>query len=74
MSGEVTNDGLLKFYMHGQLEAEIPAHELVLGGGAPDRRVDRVRAALHFQSEPAVGRYVSGRGHAPRPAPLPTRQ
>ncbi len=33
--GEVTNDGLLKFYMHGNLEAEIPAEELVLGGGAP---------------------------------------
>jgi len=33
--GEVTDDGLLKFYMHGQLEAEIPAYELVLGGGAP---------------------------------------
>lgn len=33
--GEVTNDGLLKFYMHGVLEAEIPAYELVLGGGAP---------------------------------------
>jgi phosphoribosylformylglycinamidine synthase len=25
----------LKFYMNGVLEAEIPAHELVLGGGAP---------------------------------------
>jgi len=33
--GEVTNDGLLHFYLHGQLEAEIPAKELVLGGGAP---------------------------------------
>jgi phosphoribosylformylglycinamidine synthase II len=33
--GEVTEDGLLKFYMHGELVAEIPAHELVLGGGAP---------------------------------------
>lgn len=33
--GEVTGDGLLKFYMHGELEADIPAHELVLGGGAP---------------------------------------
>lgn len=33
--GQVTDDGLLKFYMHGKLEAEIPAHELVLGGGAP---------------------------------------
>jgi phosphoribosylformylglycinamidine synthase len=33
--GHVTDDGLLKFYMHGTLEAEIPAYELVLGGGAP---------------------------------------
>ncbi|SJZ96335.1 phosphoribosylformylglycinamidine synthase subunit PurL [Sediminibacterium ginsengisoli] len=33
--GEVTGDGMLRFYMHGELEAEIPAHELVLGGGAP---------------------------------------
>ena len=33
--GEVTDDGMLQFFMHGELEAEIPAHELVLGGGAP---------------------------------------
>jgi phosphoribosylformylglycinamidine synthase len=33
--GEVTDDGLLRFYMQGNLEAEIPAYELVLGGGAP---------------------------------------
>src|SRR6476620_4261902 len=33
--GEVTGDGLLRFYMHGELEAERPGHELVLGGGAP---------------------------------------
>lgn len=33
--GEVTNDGLLSFYHHGNLEAQIPAQELVLGGGAP---------------------------------------
>ena len=33
--GEVTGDGLLKFYMHGELEAELPAESLVLGGGAP---------------------------------------
>lgn len=33
--GEVTGDGLLKFYMNGELEAELPAYELVLGGGAP---------------------------------------
>jgi phosphoribosylformylglycinamidine synthase len=33
--GKVTADGLLKFYMNGELEAEIPAESLVLGGGAP---------------------------------------
>jgi phosphoribosylformylglycinamidine synthase len=33
--GEVTGDGMLRFYMNGVLDAEIPAHELVLGGGAP---------------------------------------
>lgn len=33
--GEVTSDGVLNFYMNGQLDASIPAHELVLGGGAP---------------------------------------
>jgi phosphoribosylformylglycinamidine synthase subunit PurL len=33
--GEVTDDGILNFYMHGQLDASIPAYELVLGGGAP---------------------------------------
>ncbi|MGC4039181.1 MAG: phosphoribosylformylglycinamidine synthase subunit PurL [Chitinophagaceae bacterium] len=38
--GEVTGDGLLKFYMDGQLEAEIPAFELVLGGGAPQYERD----------------------------------
>jgi phosphoribosylformylglycinamidine synthase II len=33
--GDVTDDGLLSFYINGNLEAQIPAHELVLGGGAP---------------------------------------
>ncbi|MDO6432138.1 phosphoribosylformylglycinamidine synthase subunit PurL [Flavitalea sp. BT771] len=33
--GHVTDDGILRFYMNGMLEAEIPAYELVLGGGAP---------------------------------------
>lgn len=33
--GEVTDDEMLRFYMNGELEAEIPAAELVLGGGAP---------------------------------------
>lgn len=33
--GEVTDDGLLDFYMNGALEASLPAEALVLGGGAP---------------------------------------
>ncbi len=33
--GEVTEDGLLRFYMSGNLEAELKAYDLVLGGGAP---------------------------------------
>jgi phosphoribosylformylglycinamidine synthase len=33
--GEVTGDGMLQFFMNGELEAELPAYELVLGGGAP---------------------------------------
>jgi phosphoribosylformylglycinamidine synthase II len=33
--GQVTNDGMLNFYMHGNLEAQIPAASLVLVGGAP---------------------------------------
>jgi phosphoribosylformylglycinamidine synthase len=33
--GEVTDDGILRFYMHGELDAELPAEALVLGGGAP---------------------------------------
>ena len=33
--GDVTNDGLLHFYMGAELEATLPAVELVLGGGAP---------------------------------------
>src|SRR5215203_7474152 len=39
--GEVTGDGMLRFYMHGNLEAELPAYDLVLGGGAPqyDREI-----------------------------------
>lgn len=41
--GYVTDDGQLRFYMNGQLEAEVPAEELVLGGGAPqyDRAYSR---------------------------------
>jgi phosphoribosylformylglycinamidine synthase II len=33
--GEVTDEPLLRYYMHGELVAEVPAESLVLGGGAP---------------------------------------
>lgn len=33
--GYVTDDGILNFYLNGELEAAVPAEELVLGGGAP---------------------------------------
>ena len=43
--GEVTDDKLLKFYIAGNLEAEIPAEELVLGGGAPQYEREYKRPA-----------------------------
>jgi len=33
--GEVTEGGILEYYMNGELVAEVPAESLVLGGGAP---------------------------------------
>lgn len=33
--GEVTEGGRLEYFMHGELVASVPAHDLVLGGGAP---------------------------------------
>lgn len=33
--GEVTTDTNLKYYMNGELVADVPAESLVLGGGAP---------------------------------------
>jgi len=33
--GTVTEGGTLRYYMHGELMAEVPAESLVLGGGAP---------------------------------------
>lgn len=33
--GEVTEGGILEYYMHGELVAKVPAWDLVLGGGAP---------------------------------------
>ena len=33
--GKVTKGGMLNYYQHGELVAQIPAESLVLGGGAP---------------------------------------
>lgn len=33
--GEVTDDGRVKVYWHGELVADVPAEHLALGGGAP---------------------------------------
>jgi phosphoribosylformylglycinamidine (FGAM) synthase-like enzyme len=46
--GEVTDDGMLCFFMNGVEEAVLPAEELVLGGGAP--QYDRVvKEPAYFQ-------------------------
>lgn len=33
--GTVTDDGRVRYYMHGELVGDVPAESLVLGGGAP---------------------------------------
>lgn len=33
--GTVTEGGILRYFMHGELVAEVPSESLVLGGGAP---------------------------------------
>lgn len=47
--GEVTGDGILNYYMHDELVAQLPAHELVLGGGAP--QYDRAYTEPSYYSE-----------------------
>jgi phosphoribosylformylglycinamidine synthase len=49
--GEVTTDGLLSFYINGELEAQIPAQELVLGGGAPQYNRDFRRPSYFDEIE-----------------------
>ena len=74
--GEVTENGILDFYMHGQLEASIPAHELVLGGGAPQYERDYKRPSYFDaieQFDPAsVALPVDCRETAARLIALPT--
>ncbi len=49
--GEVTDDGLLHFYMNGVKEALIPANELVLGGGAPQYDREYIKPAYLQKNE-----------------------
>ena len=54
--GEVTGDGILRFYMHGLLVAELPAFDLVLGGGAPQyereyKEPDYIKTIQDFKPE-----------------------
>ena len=44
--GEVTNGEMLRFYMNDDLEAELPAESLVLGGGAPVYEREYTRAKV----------------------------
>ncbi|CAG4992081.1 Phosphoribosylformylglycinamidine synthase subunit PurL [Dyadobacter sp. CECT 9275] len=46
--GEVTDSKRLHFYQHGNLIADVPAHDLVLGGGAPQYHRE-YREPAYFQ-------------------------
>lgn len=50
--GEVTDDGMLNFYLHNELQAAVPAFELVLGGGAP--QYDRIYSQPDYYNEIAL--------------------
>jgi phosphoribosylformylglycinamidine synthase II len=47
--GKVTEGGRLRYFMHGDLVADVPAHDLVLGGGAPVYKRDFAEPA-YFRS------------------------
>jgi phosphoribosylformylglycinamidine synthase len=47
--GEVTEGGTLRYYMHDELVAEIPADVLVLGGGAPVYKRDYKEPAYYAE-------------------------
>lgn len=48
--GTVTTDGQLKFYFHGELVADLPAENLVLGGGAPQYEREYKEPAYYAES------------------------
>lgn len=48
--GEVTDTGLVEFYMNGKLCAKMPAESLVLGGGAPVYHREYKEAAYYQEN------------------------
>jgi len=49
--GEVTEGERLKYYMHGELVADVPAESLVLGGGAPVYKREYKEPAYYAESK-----------------------
>lgn len=49
--GEVTEGNRLKYYMNGELVADVPADTLVLGGGAPVYKRDYKEPAYYAESK-----------------------
>jgi phosphoribosylformylglycinamidine synthase subunit PurL len=49
--GEVTDGDRLKYYMHGELVADVPAETLVLGGGAPVYKREYKEPAYYAESK-----------------------
>ena len=49
--GEVTDTKRLQYFMHGQLVADVPAHDLVLGGGAPVYHREYKEPAYYAESK-----------------------
>lgn len=49
--GEVTDGDRLKYYMHDELVADVPAESLVLGGGAPVYKRDYKEPAYFAESK-----------------------
>lgn len=49
--GEVTEGGTLEYYMYDELVAKVPAHDLVLSGGAPVYQRETRQPAYHAKRD-----------------------
>lgn len=49
--GEVTEGGQLQYFMNDELVAEVPAHDLVLGGGAPIYARETKKPSYHEERD-----------------------